>query len=104
MSILGFLAKPNTDDLEPFRKIEDWARAAVADGASEAAMTFAKLDRSHQANLYRRLYELADGTLGSLGDVDRPNLRWAQVGGCSLRFELLHDFLLVLALKLPPDE
>jgi hypothetical protein len=70
----------------------------------EAARAFAKLDRLHQANLYRRLYELADGTLRSLGDVDRPNLRWAQVGGCSLRFELLDDRLLVLVLKPPPDE
>lgn len=34
VSILGFLAKPKTDELEPFRKIESWARAAVADGAS----------------------------------------------------------------------
>jgi hypothetical protein len=34
VSILGFLAKPKTDELEPFRKIDSWAHAAVADGAS----------------------------------------------------------------------
>lgn len=70
----------------------------------EAGRPFARLDLLHQANLYRHLYELADGTLGSLGDVDRPNVRWALVEGYSLKFELLGDLLRVLMLKLPPDE
>ena len=34
MSILGFLATRADDELAPYRKIERWAHAAVADGAS----------------------------------------------------------------------
>jgi hypothetical protein len=31
-------------------------------------------------------------------------MRWARIGASFLRFELLDDRLLVLLLKLPPDE
>jgi hypothetical protein len=72
--------------------------------APEAAEAFAKLDRLHQANLYRRLHALADGALGSLGDVDHPTTRWTRVAGCLVRYASVDDGLLVLMLTMPPDE
>jgi hypothetical protein len=70
----------------------------------EAEEAFNRLHLLNQANLLRQLHALADGATGSLGDVDRPTMKWTIAAGCFVKFTVVGEELLVLALKRPPDE